>query len=104
MHDGQGTVGGVTSGERRHIGVQTSDTAAAGDAVAALVRVVVAEDDVLLRAGLASLLERSGFVFVGRGGDGGQLLGLVREMKPELVLTTFGCRRPTTPRGSTWRG
>ena len=62
--------------------------------MAALARVVVAEDDVLLRAGLASLLERSGFAVVGQAGDGGQLLALVREMKPELVLTDI--RMPPT--------
>jgi DNA-binding NarL/FixJ family response regulator len=76
-----------------HIGVRTSDTAVAGD-VAALGRVVVAEDDVLLRAGLASLLERSGFLVVGQAGDGDQLLALVREMKPDLVLTDI--RMPPT--------
>ncbi len=32
-------------------------------------RVVVADDDVLLREGLASLLERSGFEVVGQAGD-----------------------------------
>jgi serine/threonine-protein kinase PknK len=56
--------------------------------------VVVAEDDVLLREGLASLLERSGFAVVGQAGDGGQLLALVREMTPELVLTDI--RMPPT--------
>jgi DNA-binding NarL/FixJ family response regulator len=76
-----------------HIGVRTSDTGVAGD-VAALGRVVVAEDDVLLRAGLASLLERSGFLVVGQAGDGDQLLALVREMKPDLVLTDI--RMPPT--------
>jgi DNA-binding NarL/FixJ family response regulator len=78
-----------------HIGVKTSDTAsAAGDVVGVLPRVVVAEDDVLLREGLASLLERSGFAVVGQAGDGGQLLALVREMTPELVLTDI--RMPPT--------
>jgi DNA-binding NarL/FixJ family response regulator len=33
------------------------------------VRVVLADDDVLLREGLASLLERSGFEVVGQGRD-----------------------------------
>jgi DNA-binding NarL/FixJ family response regulator len=51
------------------------------------VRVVVAEDDVLLREGLASLLERSGFDVVGQVGDGVQLLTLVRDVTPELVVT-----------------
>lgn len=58
------------------------------------VRVVVAEDDVLLREGLASLLDRSGFDVVGQAGDGVQLLGLVREQAPELVVTDI--RMPPT--------
>jgi DNA-binding NarL/FixJ family response regulator len=49
-------------------------------------RVVVADDDVLLREGLASLLERSGFEVVGQAGDASQLLELVREMTPEVVI------------------
>jgi DNA-binding NarL/FixJ family response regulator len=49
-------------------------------------RVVVADDDVLLREGLASLLERSGFDVVGQAGDAPQLVGLVRELRPELVV------------------
>jgi DNA-binding NarL/FixJ family response regulator len=49
-------------------------------------RVVLADDDVLLREGLASLLERSGFEVVGQADDGAQLIRLVREQKPELAL------------------
>jgi DNA-binding NarL/FixJ family response regulator len=49
-------------------------------------RVVLADDDVLLREGLASLLERSGFDVVGQGGDATELIALVREHHPELVL------------------
>lgn len=49
-------------------------------------RVVVADDDVLLREGLASLLERSGFEIVGQAGDGEALLALVREHQPDLAL------------------
>jgi DNA-binding NarL/FixJ family response regulator len=48
--------------------------------------VVVADDDVLLREGLASLLERSDFEVVGQAGDAGELLELVREHEPELVI------------------
>jgi serine/threonine-protein kinase PknK len=60
---------------------------AGGDAGASRrCRVVLAEDDVLLREGLASLLERSGFDVVGRAGDGAELLAAVREQRPELVL------------------
>ena len=49
-------------------------------------RVVVADDDVLLREGLASLLERSGFDIAGQAGDARQLVALVREVRPELVI------------------
>jgi serine/threonine-protein kinase PknK len=57
-------------------------------------RVVLAEDDVLLREGLASLLERSGFEVVGQAGDGAQLLALVRDELPELVVVDI--RMPPT--------
>jgi DNA-binding NarL/FixJ family response regulator len=49
-------------------------------------RVVLAEDDVLLREGLASLFERSGFAVIGQAGDSQQLLTLVRETAPDLVV------------------
>jgi serine/threonine-protein kinase PknK len=47
----------------------------------------VAEDDVLLREGLVSLLSQSGFEVVGQAGDGPELLSLVRATTPELVVT-----------------
>ncbi|CAN5165220.1 response regulator transcription factor [soil metagenome] len=50
------------------------------------VRVVIADDDVLLREGLSSLLGRSGFEVVGQAGDAGELLSLVRELTPQLVI------------------
>jgi DNA-binding NarL/FixJ family response regulator len=49
-------------------------------------RVVLADDDVLLREGLASLLDRSGFEVVGQAGDAVALLALVRELDPELAI------------------
>jgi DNA-binding NarL/FixJ family response regulator len=57
-------------------------------------RVVVADDDVLLREGLASLLERSDFQVVGQAGDANELLALVREHEPELVIVDI--RMPPT--------
>jgi|SRR5271163_4709678 len=54
--------------------------------IASRTRVVLADDEVLLREGLASLLERSGFEVVGQGGDGAELIALVREHRPELAL------------------
>ena len=46
----------------------------------------MADDDVLLREGLAGLLERSGFEVVGQCGDASELIELVREHQPELVI------------------
>ena len=57
-------------------------------------RVIVADDDVLLREGLASLLERNNLVVVGQAGDGTELLSLVREHTPDLVLVDI--RMPPT--------
>jgi serine/threonine-protein kinase PknK len=49
-------------------------------------RVIVAEDDVLMREGLASLLEQGGYEVVGQAGDGSELMRLVREHRPDLAL------------------
>jgi DNA-binding NarL/FixJ family response regulator len=49
-------------------------------------RVVLADDDVLLREGLASLLDRSGFDVVGQAGNGPGLLALVRSARPDLAI------------------
>jgi DNA-binding NarL/FixJ family response regulator len=66
-------------------GVTTSSAEVAAGGQRAL-RVVLADDDVLLREGLASLLERSGFEVVGQAGDGVELLALVRSARPELAV------------------
>jgi DNA-binding NarL/FixJ family response regulator len=49
-------------------------------------RVVLADDDVLLREGLASLLGRSGYDVVGQAGNAVDLVELVREHRPGLVI------------------
>ena len=49
-------------------------------------RVVLADDDVLLREGLACLLERSGVKVLGQAGDGAALLDLVRGTRPDLAV------------------
>jgi serine/threonine-protein kinase PknK len=49
-------------------------------------RVVLADDDVLLREGLASLLDRSGFEVVGQAGNSAELLALTRSARPELAI------------------
>ena len=57
-------------------------------------RVVLADDDVLLREGLAGLLERSGFDVVGQCGTATELIELVREQPPELAIVDI--RMPPT--------
>ena len=57
-------------------------------------RVVLADDEVLLREGLASLLERSGYDVVGRAADAEELTKLVRMHVPELVIIDI--RMPPT--------
>jgi DNA-binding NarL/FixJ family response regulator len=49
-------------------------------------RVAIADDDILLREGLASLLARSEFDVVGQAGNSPDLLDLVRSRRPELVV------------------
>jgi DNA-binding NarL/FixJ family response regulator len=57
-------------------------------------RVVLADDDVLLREGLAGLLERSGFEVVGQSGTANELLELVRDLRPDLAIVDI--RMPPT--------
>lgn len=57
-------------------------------------RVVVADDDVLLREGLSSLLTQSGLDVTGQAGDAVELLALVREKQPQLAIIDI--RMPPT--------
>ena len=50
------------------------------------IRIALADDDVLLREGLARLLEGSGFDVVGQAGDAPELLELVRAQTPDVVI------------------
>ena len=52
----------------------------------AAVRIVIAEDTVLLREGLAGLLEDAGHEVVGKAGDADTLLMLVAEHEPDLAV------------------
>ena len=49
-------------------------------------RVALADDDVLLREGVASLLAGAGFEVVGQSGDPAEFIELVRERRPDLVI------------------
>ena len=57
-------------------------------------RVVLADDDVLLREGLASLLERSGYEIVGQAESAPGLLEAVREQRRDLAIVDI--RMPPT--------
>jgi DNA-binding NarL/FixJ family response regulator len=49
-------------------------------------RIVVADDEVLLREGLARLLTETGFEVVGKAGDSDQLLRVVRQSRPQVAI------------------
>jgi serine/threonine-protein kinase PknK len=61
--------------------------------------VVIAEDDVLLREGIASLLNEAGFEVVGQAGDARELQDVVRERMPQLAIIDI--RMPPT---QSWEG
>ncbi len=49
-------------------------------------RVVIADDEALLREGLARLLQDAGFEVAGRCGDAGALLRMVEARKPDVAI------------------
>jgi len=49
-------------------------------------RIVIADDSVLLREGAVRLLEEAGFEVVGQAGDGEDLLRKVRAHKPDVAI------------------
>lgn len=57
-------------------------------------RIVVADDDVLFREGVALLLERAGYEVVGQADEPTQLLTLVRAERPDLAIVDI--RMPPT--------
>ena len=57
-------------------------------------RVVLADDSVLLREGIARLLEDAGFDIVGRSGDGADLMLKVRSYAPDVAIVDI--RMPPT--------
>ncbi|MEU8270894.1 response regulator transcription factor [Sphaerisporangium sp. NPDC049002] len=57
-------------------------------------RIALAEDDVLLREGIASLLEGAGYDVVCQAGDAAELLESTREHRPDIVIIDI--RMPPT--------
>ena len=75
--------------------IKTADTGdTARESTVHALSVVVAEDEVLLREALCSLLIRSGFDVVGRAGTKPELLTQVKALKPDLVVVDI--RMPPT--------
>src|SRR6185295_7194460 len=88
FHPDGGDASVPATGQRRKVGTIVEAQATTRS------RVIVADDDVLLREGLASLLERSDFQVVGQAGDGDELVELVREQEPDVVIVDI--RMPPT--------
>ena len=49
-------------------------------------RVVIAEDEVLIRMDLAEMLSEEGYEVVGQAGDGAKAIELAEELRPDLVI------------------
>lgn len=49
-------------------------------------RVVIAEDEVLIRMDLAEMLAEEGYDVVGQAGDGAKAIELAEELRPDLVI------------------
>jgi DNA-binding NarL/FixJ family response regulator len=67
---------------------------AAEHGLGARIRVVIADDSVLLREGVASLLEDAGFQVIGQAGNPDELLLKVRSYKPDIAIVDI--RMPPT--------
>jgi DNA-binding NarL/FixJ family response regulator len=68
--------------------------ASAGPAAAAAIRVVLADDSVLFREGLARVLAENGFAVTGQAGDAEGLHAAVERETPDVVVTDI--RMPPT--------
>jgi DNA-binding NarL/FixJ family response regulator len=62
-------------------------------------RIVVADDDVLLRAGIVSVLDHAGYQVVGQAGDSTALIDLIRAEAPDLAVVDI-----RMPPSHTWEG
>ncbi|MCK8681755.1 MULTISPECIES: response regulator [Streptomyces] len=49
-------------------------------------RVVIAEDEALIRLDLKEMLEEEGYTVVGEAGDGARAVELAQELRPDLVI------------------
>ena len=63
-----------------------------GPTVAPTGRVVIGEDDVLLREGIARLLAEAGFEVVAQAGDAVDLVRKVLAHRPDVAVVDIHCR------------
>jgi two-component system, response regulator PdtaR len=66
--------------------VSEDDGSASTAAPAAGLKVLVVEDEALIRMDLAEMLTEEGYVVAGEAGDGEQALELARRLHPDLVI------------------
>jgi response regulator NasT len=52
----------------------------------AAIRIVIADDEALIRMGLRAMLEDKGYRVVGEAADGARAVELVRKLRPDIVL------------------
>ena len=50
-------------------------------------RIIIADDDALIRMDLREMLSNLGYLVVGEVGDGRSAVNLARELKPDIVVT-----------------
>jgi two-component system, NarL family, response regulator NreC len=53
-------------------------------------RVILADNHIVVRQGVKSLLEREGFLVVGEAGDGQDLVRLAKELLPDVAVMDIG--------------
>ena len=58
------------------------------------IRVLVADDEALIRMGLRAMLTEAGYQVVGEAGDGRRALDLVRKLDPDLVFLDIKMPEP----------
>jgi len=66
--------------------VSAADEQPEQDATTTTTRVVIAEDEALIRLDLKEMLEEEGYTVVGEAGDGETAVKLAEELKPDLVI------------------
>jgi response regulator NasT len=64
----------------------SEDVSPSGSEPAAGLRVLVVEDEALIRLDLTEMLSEEGYVIAGEAGDGEQAVELARELDPDLVI------------------